>query len=76
MVKLGKTQLDVSIDGADAVDPGLCLFKGGGGALLREKMVGILSKKFICIVDETSLCPPSPCLSRSRNSATNILCVW
>ena len=45
MVKLGKTQLDVAIDGVDAVDPGLCLLKGGGGALLCEKMVGIVFKK-------------------------------
>ena len=56
MAKLKKTQIDVSIDGADAVDPGMCLIKGGGGALLREKMVEIVSKKFICIVDETKLC--------------------
>ena len=42
--------------GADAVDLDLCLIKGGGGALLREKMVEIMSKKFICIVDETKLC--------------------
>ena len=48
--------LDVAIDGADAVDPDMCLVKGGGGALLREKMVEVMSKKFICIVDETKLC--------------------
>ena len=48
--------LDVAIDGADAVDPDMCLIKGGGGALLREKMVEVMSKKFICIVDETKLC--------------------
>ena len=30
--------------------------KGGGGALLREKMVEIVSDKFICIVDESKLC--------------------
>jgi ribose 5-phosphate isomerase A len=50
-------KLDVAIDGADAVDPDMCLIKGGGGALLREKMVEIMSKKFICIVDETKLQP-------------------
>jgi len=50
-----KSRLDVSIDGADDVDPGLCLVKGGGGALLREKMVEIVSDKFICIVDESKL---------------------
>ena len=50
-----KSRLDVAIDGADDVDPGLCLVKGGGGALLREKMVEIVSDKFICIVDESKL---------------------
>lgn len=50
-----KGKLDVSIDGADDVDPGLCLVKGGGGALLREKMVEAASEKFICIVDESKL---------------------
>jgi ribose 5-phosphate isomerase A len=52
-----KSLLDVSIDGADDVDTKLCLVKGGGGALLREKMVEIVSKKFICIVDESKLHP-------------------
>ena len=48
--------LDVAIDGADEVDPDLNLVKGGGGALLREKMVEVCAKKFIVIVDETKLC--------------------
>jgi len=47
--------LDVSIDGADDVDLSLNLVKGGGGALLREKMVEACSDKFICIVDESKL---------------------
>lgn len=50
-----KSKLDVSIDGADDVDLDLNLVKGGGGALLREKMVEIVSDKFICIVDESKL---------------------
>eukprot|EP01036_Dinobryon_divergens_P025887 gene25887-34479_t len=50
-----RSRLDVSIDGADDVDPNLCLVKGGGGALLREKMVEVVSDKFICIVDESKL---------------------
>merc|ERR1719359_270392 len=50
------SDLDVAIDGADAVDPGLNLVKGGGGALLREKMVEICADKFIVIVDESKLC--------------------
>ncbi|CAJ1936650.1 unnamed protein product [Cylindrotheca closterium] len=49
------SNLDVSIDGADEVDPDLNLVKGGGGALLREKMVEIMSEKFIVIVDESKL---------------------
>lgn len=51
-----KSKLDVAIDGADAVDPDLALVKGGGGALLREKMVEVMAKKFVCIVDDTKLC--------------------
>lgn len=50
-----KSKLDVAIDGADEVDPGLALVKGGGGALLREKMVEVMADKFICIVDESKL---------------------
>ena len=43
------SKLDVAIDGADEVDPNLNLVKGGGGALLREKMVEICAEKFIVI---------------------------
>ncbi|KAJ1454996.1 ribose 5-phosphate isomerase A-domain-containing protein [Pelagophyceae sp. CCMP2097] len=49
------SRLDVAIDGADDVDPDLNLVKGGGGALLREKMVEIVADKFIVIVDESKL---------------------
>lgn len=45
--------VDLSIDGADEVDPDLNLVKGRGGSLLREKMVESASKKFIVIVDES-----------------------
>ena len=45
----------VAIDGADDVDSTLNLIKGGGGALLREKLVEIAAEKFICIVDESKL---------------------
>lgn len=47
------SRLDVAIDGADEVDPDLNLVKGGGGALLREKMVEIVSDKFIVIGTST-----------------------
>jgi len=49
--------VDVTIDGADEVDPQLNLVKGGGGALLREKLVAQASAKEIIIVDESKLSP-------------------
>ena len=51
--------IDVTIDGADEVDPNLNLIKGGGGALLREKVVAQASRRNIIIVDQSKL---SPCL--------------
>ncbi|MFE5317844.1 ribose-5-phosphate isomerase RpiA [Paenibacillus sp. NPDC056579] len=45
--------IDVTIDGADEVDSQLNLIKGGGGALLREKILAANSKTFIVIVDES-----------------------
>ena len=45
--------LDVYIDGADEVAPGLALIKGGGGALLREKIVASSAKRFIVVADST-----------------------
>jgi len=50
------SRLDVTIDGADAVDPSLNLVKGGGGAHFREKIVEAASSKFVVIVDESKLC--------------------
>lgn len=44
--------LDLCFDGADEVDPQLNLTKGGGGALLREKVVAFSSSRFVCIVDD------------------------
>src|ERR1700744_4468011 len=46
---------DIYIDGADEVAPGLALIKGGGAALLREKIVASAAKKFVCVVDESKL---------------------
>jgi len=45
-------ELDLTIDGADEVDPQLRLIKGGGGALLREKIVAGASRSMIVIADE------------------------
>ncbi len=48
-------ELDVYIDGADEVGPSLALIKGGGGALLREKIVASAAKRFIVVVDSTKV---------------------
>lgn len=48
-------RIDLTIDGADEVDAELNLIKGGGGALLREKVLAAASDKFIVIVDESKL---------------------
>ena len=50
-------RIDVTIDGADEVDPTLNLIKGGGGALLREKIVAQASTLNIIVVDEQKLSP-------------------
>ena len=49
--------VDLTIDGADEVDPNLNLIKGGGGALLREKIVAQASRREIIVVDESKLSP-------------------
>jgi len=45
--------LDLTIDGADEIDHNGNMIKGGGGALLREKMIASISKNYIIIVDDT-----------------------
>jgi ribose 5-phosphate isomerase A len=50
-------QIDVTIDGADECDPQLQLIKGGGGALLREKIVASASRKFVIIADSSKQVP-------------------
>ncbi len=49
--------IDLTIDGADEVDPEMNLIKGGGGALLREKIVAQASRRVIIVVDEGKLSP-------------------
>jgi ribose 5-phosphate isomerase A len=50
-------QVPVYVDGADEIDPGLRMVKGGGGALTREKIVAAACERFVCIVDESKLVP-------------------
>ncbi len=47
--------IDLSVDGADEVDPALNLIKGRGGALFREKLVAEGAKRFIVVVDDSKL---------------------
>ena len=49
--------IDVAIDGADQVDPSFNLIKGGGGALLKEKIVAASAKQFVVLVDHTKRVP-------------------
>jgi ribose 5-phosphate isomerase len=46
-------RLDLTIDGADELNPPLDLIKGGGGALLREKLVAAASDRLIIVADES-----------------------
>lgn len=48
-------ELPVYVDGADQANRRLQLIKGGGGALTREKIVAAVSRRFVCIVDDTKL---------------------
>ncbi|MBL8550247.1 MAG: ribose-5-phosphate isomerase RpiA [Hyphomonadaceae bacterium] len=47
------TRIEVAVDGADEIDPGFRLIKGGGGALLREKIVASAAEHFIVIADKS-----------------------
>jgi ribose 5-phosphate isomerase A len=48
-------EIDVAVDGADEIAPGLALIKGGGGALLFEKIVASAAKRFIVIADSSKI---------------------
>ncbi|MBL8442837.1 MAG: ribose-5-phosphate isomerase RpiA [Zoogloeaceae bacterium] len=52
------TDLPVYVDGADEIDAGLSMIKGGGGALTREKIVAAVATRFICICDATKRVEP------------------
>src|SRR5262245_9825703 len=47
--------IDITLDGADEVDPDFNMIKGGGGALTREKLVALASVRRVILVDETKL---------------------
>jgi len=49
--------LDITVDGADEVDPALNLIKGGGGYLTREKIINAITKRFIIVVGEEKIVP-------------------
>lgn len=54
-------QIDIDIDGADEIDPQLNLIKGGGGALLREKIIASASKRFVVVAESVK---QVPCLGK------------
>ena len=51
------SDIPVYVDGADEIDAGLAMIKGGGGALTREKIVAAVARKFVCIADISKLVP-------------------
>jgi len=56
--ELGETrQIDLTVDGADEIGPGLSLIKGGGAALLREKLVWEASRRCVVIADAAKRTP-------------------
>lgn len=56
-VELDERQLGLTLDGADEVDPELQLLKGGGGALVRERIVAAAARRYVILVDQTKLVP-------------------
>jgi ribose 5-phosphate isomerase A len=51
----GKVELDIAVDGTDEVDSELRLLKGGGGALLREKIVASAAERFVVVAEAEKL---------------------
>lgn len=64
------SSIDLTIDGADEVDPDLNMIKGGGGALLREKIVAQISRREVIVVDESKL---SPLLGKKRSVPVEVI---
>ena len=49
--------IGIYVDGADEIDPGMAMVKGGGGALTREKIVAAVAETFVCICDASKRVP-------------------
>ncbi len=49
------TAMSIYVDGADEIDGGMAMIKGGGGALTREKIVAAVAQTFVCICDQSKL---------------------
>lgn len=62
--------VDITIDGADEVDPDFNMIKGGGGALTREKLVALASKRRVILVDKSKLVSS---LGESRSLPVEVL---
>ena len=50
-------RVPVYVDGADEIEPGGAMIKGGGGALTREKIIAEVAERFVCIVDASKVVP-------------------
>jgi ribose 5-phosphate isomerase A len=57
LLELNSVEIDLTIDGADEIGPGLQLIKGGGAALLREKLVWEASRRCVVIADSSKRVP-------------------
>jgi ribose 5-phosphate isomerase A len=56
LIELNEVErIDITIDGADEVDPGFNMIKGGGGALTREKLIAIASEREVIVIDSSKL---------------------
>ncbi len=71
LTTLGEAKkIDVDLDGADEVDPRLNLIKGYGGALVREKVVAMASRRFVVLVGGEKLVP---CLGARRRLPVEVV---